>query len=149
MTGAQRNPVTILLVEDDQGHARLIEKNLRRAGLTNEIVFLENGKRAVDFLFSAEEYQGQKAPANLLMLLDLNMPVMSGYQVLEKMKGNEQTRRIPVIVLTTTDDRHEIQRCYDLGCNIYITKPVEYEKFTRAVQQLGLLMTIMSVPNGK
>jgi CheY-like chemotaxis protein len=140
------NNVTILLVEDDPGHARLVEKNLRRANLTNPIVMLADGRQAMDYLFREGPYSGDPIPANLLVLLDLNLPVMDGYQVLGRMKENASTRRIPVIVLTTTDDAREIDRCYDLGCNVYITKPVDYEGFSEAIRKLGLFLSVVAIP---
>jgi CheY-like chemotaxis protein len=133
--------VTILLVEDDPGHALLIEKNLRRANIANTIVKVDNGQKAVDFLFKDEG--GFRDP--LLVLLDLNLPVLDGYQVLKIIKNDERTRQIPVAVLTTTDNPHEVKRCYELGCNIYITKPVEYEQFSDAIRKLGLFLSIVRV----
>ncbi len=140
--------VTILLVEDDPGHARLIQKNLRRSNITNEIVALTDGQQAVDYLFSQGPYAGQKRPSPLLVLLDLNMPVLDGYQVLERMKANEQTKRIPVVILTTTDDTREVERCYNLGCNVYITKPVDYEQFAEAIHKIGLFLSVVTIPDG-
>lgn len=139
--------VTILLVEDDPGHARLIEKNLRRAGVSNEIVHLEDGQKAVDFLFNEGDYCGQETKVPFLILLDLNMPVLDGYQVLTRIKANERTKRIPVVMLTTTESPQEISRCYSLGCNIYITKPVDYESFSEAIRNLGLFLSIVKVPD--
>jgi CheY-like chemotaxis protein len=136
-------PVTILLVEDDPGHAKLIEKNVRRAGVVNEIVHLADGTSALAHLFERGEHR--KADP-MLVLLDLNLPDMSGIDILARIKADPMLKRTPVIVLTTTDDRMEIQRCYDLGCNVYITKPVEYEGFTAAIRQLGLFLTVMQVP---
>jgi CheY-like chemotaxis protein len=142
------NEVSILIVEDDDGHARLIEKNLRRANITNGITRVHNGREALDYLFSEGEFAGKERPSPLLVLLDLNMPVMDGYQVLGHMKSDPRTQRVPVIVLTTTDDAREVSRCYELGCSVYITKPVEYERFSEAIQQLGLFMSIVTVPDG-
>jgi len=139
-------PVTILLVEDDPGHALLIEKNLRRAGIANTIVKLDDGRKAVDYLFKNGAYQNNDTPAPVLILLDLNLPVLDGYQVLKTIRGDERTRSIPVVVLTTTDNPHEITRCYELGCNVYITKPVEYETFSDAIRKLGLFLSIVRVP---
>jgi CheY-like chemotaxis protein len=144
-----RNDVSILIVEDDDGHARLIEKNLKRAGISNQISRVENGREALDFLFSEGSFVGIERPSPLLVLLDLNMPVMDGYQVLERMKSDARTHKVPVVVLTTTDDAREVTRCYELGCSVYITKPVEYEGFAAAIQQLGLFMSIVTVPNGE
>jgi CheY-like chemotaxis protein len=133
-------PVTIVLVEDDPGHARLIEKNIRRAGVNNEITHFESGTAGLEYLLS-------NGSAPTLVLLDLNLPDMSGTQILEKLKSNNSTKHIPIIVLTTTDDKTEIQKCYDLGCNVYITKPVDYEAFATAIRQLGLFLSVMKVPD--
>ena len=139
-------PITIVMVEDDEGHARLIEKNLRRAGVHNEIVPLADGASAIAFLFGSDGSGLVHKGRTLLVLLDLNLPDMSGIDILKRLKENEHLRVSPVVVLTTTDDKSEIQRCYDLGCNVYITKPVDYEKFANAIQQLGLFVYVMQVP---
>ena len=120
-------PVQIVMIEDDEGHARLIEKNIRRAGVNNEILPFGNGTDALSFLFGADGSGEDSAGRHLLILLDLNLPDMGGVDILEKVKANPHTKLSPVIVLTTTDDSREIQRCYDLGANVYITKPVDYE----------------------
>jgi len=140
--------VTILLVEDDPGHTRLIEKNLRRANIKNEIAFATNGQEALDYLFCEGEYAHNKHALHLLVLLDLNMPVLDGYQVLERMKADERTKRIPVVILTTTDDPREVSRCYELGCNVYIAKPVDYEQFCEAIRKLGLFLLVATIPDG-
>lgn len=140
--------VTILLVEDDSGHARLIEKNLRRANLTNQIMHLSDGQQAIDYLFKEGRYAGSPHDPPLLVLLDLNLPVLNGYQVLKRMKEDAATRRIPVIMLTTTDDAREITKCYDLGCNVYITKPVDYHHFSEAIRKIGLFLSVVSIPGG-
>lgn len=124
-------PVTILLVEDDPGHARLIRKNLKRAGITNNVIAVDNGQSAVDFLFREGDYQDRQVPEPVLVLLDLTLPVLDGYQVLQR---------------TKTDHPHEISRCYELGCNVYVTKPVEYEGFAEAVRNLGLFLSIVKIP---
>jgi CheY-like chemotaxis protein len=139
-------PVSIVMIEDDEGHARLIEKNIRRAGVNNEIIPFQNGTDALAFLFGADGTGEASSRRHLLILLDLNLPDMAGVDILEKVKANQHTRRSPVIVLTTTDDSREIQRCYDLGANVYITKPVDYEGFANAIKQLGLFFSVMQVP---
>jgi CheY-like chemotaxis protein len=140
-------PVTFVLIEDDPGHARLIEKNVRRAGVNNPIVHFEDGTSALDWLFSSPGNAQPSEPRGpVLVLLDLNLADMSGLDILARIKADEVLRRAPVIVLTTTDDKGEIQRCYDLGCNVYITKPVEYEGFAAAIRQLGLFLAVMQVP---
>jgi CheY-like chemotaxis protein len=138
--------VTILLIEDDPGHARLIEKNVRRAGVSNEIVPFTDGTSAMAYLFGHDAAGARTAGQSLLVLLDLNLPDMSGIDILRRIKGDEHLKRVPVVVLTTTDDKVEIQRCYDLGCNVYVTKPVDYEGFATAIRQLGLFLSVMQVP---
>jgi len=144
---ATQQMITILLVEDDPGHAVLIEKNLRRASITNEIITVYDGQSAVDFLLKRGNLPDGTPATPLLILLDLNLPVLDGYQVLKTIKQDERTKRIPVIVLTTTDNPSEVMKCYELGCNAYVTKPVEYEAFSKAIQNLGLLVSIIKVPN--
>ena len=136
----------ILIVEDDPGHVLLIEKNLRRACVLNELIKLDDGGKAVDYLFGEGEFANGNNPMPLLILLDMNLPVLSGLQVLERIKADERTRRIPVVMLTTTDSPQEIDRCYDLGCNIYIVKPVNYVKFSEAIRNLGLFLSTVRTP---
>ena len=139
-------PVTIIMIEDDEGHARLIEKNIRRAGVNNEIIPFTNGTDALSYLFGPDGSGNVSAGRSLLVLLDLNLPDMTGVDILDKVKNNVHTKRSPVVVLTTTDDSREIQRCYDLGANVYITKPVNYDGFANAIRQLGLFFSVMQVP---
>lgn len=139
-------PVSIVMIEDDEGHARLIEKNIRRAGVNNEIVAFRDGTSALDFLLGADQSGRTSVGGSYLVLLDLNLPDKTGIDILSAIKANEHTRRAPVIVLTTTDDQREIQRCYDLGANVYITKPLNYESFANAIRQLGLFLAVMQVP---
>ncbi len=128
----------ILLVEDDPGHARLVEKNLRRANIQNEIILLNDGQVAIDLLFHNEQLLDKP----LLMLLDLNMPVLDGYQVLQRMKNDSRTKNIPVIILTTAEDAQELARCYDLGCTLYLTKPLDYNRFCELIQELGAFLSV-------
>ena len=138
--------VSIVMIEDDEGHARLIEKNIRRAGILNDIKHFLDGTSALDYLFNAVDGPALNGPA--LVLLDLNLPDMSGTDILAKIKQSDgPVRRTPVVVLTTTDDSREIQRCYDLGANVYITKPVNYESFAQAIRQLGLFLSVIQVPD--
>ena len=139
-------PIIIAMIEDDDGHARLIEKNLRRAGVHNQVVPLADGASALTYLFGPDGTGAINKGRPLLILLDLNLPDMSGIDILKRIKENPHLKVSPVVVLTTTDDRAEIQRCYDLGCNVYVTKPVDYEKFASAIQQFGLFVYVMQVP---
>ncbi len=138
--------VTIVMVEDDEGHARLIEKNIRRAGVNNEIIAFVDGSSALEFFLGPDGSGEVSARRKLLVLLDLNLPDMTGVDILAKIKGNAHLKRSPVVVLTTTDDSAEIQRCYDFGANVYITKPVNYEGFANAIRQLGLFFSVIQVP---
>ena len=138
-------PVSIVMVEDDEGHARLIERNIRRAGVSNEIISFKDGTSALAYLLGADGTGEENSARSLLILLDLNLPDMTGVDILAKVKSNTHIKRSPVIVLTTTDDQREIKRCYDLGANVYITKPVNYESFANAIQQLGLFLSVMQV----
>ncbi len=137
--------VNIVMIEDDEGHARLIEKNIRRAGISNDIRHFVDGNSALEYLFNAKDGPLHNGPA--LVLLDLNLPDMSGTDILTRIKEDPTLKRTPVVVLTTTDDKIEIQRCYDLGCNVYITKPVNYENFAEAIRQLGLFLAVIQVPD--
>ena len=139
-------PVTIVMVEDDEGHARLIEKNIRRAGVSNAIKPFTDGTSALEYLLGPDGSGEVNRGRQLLILLDLNLLDMTGVDILERVKNNEHTKRSPVVVLTTTDDQREIQRCYDLGANVYITKPVDYDGFANAIRQLGLFFSVIQVP---
>lgn len=139
--------VTILVVEDDPGHARLIERNLRYSNIANEIVKLADGQQALDYLFGEGEYVGAERSAPVLVLLDLNLPVLDGFQVLERMRADERTKQVPVIMVTGSDDTSDVARCYELGCNVFLSKPlVDYEKFAEAIRKLGLFLSVVTVP---
>ncbi len=139
-------PINIVMIEDDEGHARLIERNIRRAGISNTIHHFTDGTSALEFIFNGPDGPVLNGPA--MVLLDLNLPDMSGTDILSRIKSVDKLKRTPVVVLTTTDDKVEIQRCYDLGCNVYITKPVNYEAFADAIRQLGLFLAVIQVPEG-
>ncbi len=136
----------ILIAEDDSGHARLIEKNLRRAGLDNPILRFEDGQDILDFLFCRGEGSKRAPDTPYLLLLDIRMPKVDGIEVLRQLKADPELRRIPVSMLTTTDDPREVARCHELGCSNYIVKPVNYEKFSDAIQQLGIFFNLVQVP---
>jgi CheY-like chemotaxis protein len=139
-------PVVIIMIEDDEGHARLIEKNIRRAGVTNEMVPFTTGLKALSYLLGPDASGKVHEGKHLLVLLDLNLPDMTGMDILARLRESKHLKRVMVIVLTTTDDPVEIQRCYDLGANVYVAKPMQYEKFVHAIQQLGLFLSVVAVP---
>jgi CheY-like chemotaxis protein len=133
---------TVLIVDDDEGHAILIRENLEAAGLRNPIVHFRDGQAVLDF-FSQRTHGNA---ASYLVLLDIRMPKVDGIEVLRRMKANAELSKLPVIMLTTTDDSREVERCYELGCNVYIQKPVDYERFAEAIRRLGLFMSLVLVP---
>src|SRR5438067_653800 len=124
-------PLVILLAEDDDGHAVLVQRNLRRGGVANEVVRVADGQAALDYARSEGAHAGR---------------ARNGVEALRRLKADEATKRIPVIMLTTTDDPREVERCYRLGCSVYITKPVEYDRFVEAIKQLGLFLQVAKVP---
>lgn len=139
-------PLVILLAEDDEGHATLIQRNLKRAGILNDIVHVKDGQEAFDFLRCEGNFQERKPNGPLLLVVDINMPRVDGVEVLRWVKADPVHAKRPVIMLTTTDDPREIERCYQLGCSVYITKPIEYDSFCEALQRLGLFLQIVRVP---
>ncbi len=140
------HPVTILLAEDDDGHAQLVQRNLERAGLLNGFLRVRDGQELLDCLHSRGSSHEQILGDALVILLDINMPRIDGIEALRQIKASPETHRIPVIMLTTTDDPREIDRCYELGCNVYVTKPVEYDGFIDAIRRLGLFLQIVQRP---
>ena len=128
---SRTSAVTIVMIEDDPGHARLIEKNVRRASVPNEIRAFVDGGSALAFLNGPENRDG-----NYLILLDLNLPDMRGIEVLRRIKTSPRLRLFPVIILTTTDDEDEIRQCYELGANVYVTKPLDFERFLAGVSAM-------------
>jgi CheY-like chemotaxis protein len=140
-------PLTIVLAEDDDGHANLIHRNLERAGLTNGFIRVKDGQEALDLIRGEGAFAGRTIHDAYLLLLDINMPRVDGVEVLRRVKADPQLATLPVIMLTTTDDPREVERCYKLGCNVYITKPVAYEKFVEAIRQLGLFLQVVKIPS--
>jgi CheY-like chemotaxis protein len=144
VSSSASDSVTILVVDDDPGHCELIRRNLRRAGVQNAIETAYSGDEALAFV---RPRCAQVGGSGLLLLLDVNMPgAVNGIDVLRQLKQDPVTRAVPVIMLTSTDDPREINRCYELGCNIYVTKPVDPNRFIEAVRRIGLFINIVSVP---
>ena len=143
------NPLpVILIVEDDEGHAILIRQNLIEAGLGNPILHLRNGQEALDFLFQRVPApgRGRDPEKSYLLLLDIRMPKVDGIEVLRQIKDDPALRPLPVIMLTTTDDSREVERCYALGCSAYLRKPLNYDKFIEAIRCLGLFLGVIQLP---
>lgn len=136
----------ILIVDDDEGHAILVRENLEAAGLNNEIKHFRDGQSVLDFFFGAQSDGRRNAEHIYLVLLDIRMPKVDGIEVLRRLKADPELRKLPVIMLTTTDDAREVERCHQLGCSVYIQKPVDYDRFAEAIRRLGLFVTLMLVP---
>ena len=124
----------ILIAEDDSGHFALVKRNLWRSCVAEDIIQFKDGQEILDFLFSKS---GRRPNTRYLLLLDIRMPKVDGREVLARIKEDKHLKKLPVIMLTTTDDEAEIDRCYRAGCNFYIAKPSDYNKFMEAVQNLG------------
>ena len=139
-------PLVILLAEDDEGHANLVQRNLHRAGIRNDIVRVRDGQEALEYVGRTGRFADRPTDRPLLLVLDINMPRVDGVEVLRRVKADPEHANVPVIILTTTDDPREVQRCYELGCSVYVTKPVEYDEFVEAIKRLGLFLAIVRVP---
>lgn len=138
-------PMTIVIAEDDDGHARLIEEHLKGAGVMNRMLRTSDGRRTLDFFFRRGDGEKAEAGRGYLLLLDIKMPELNGIEVLEALKADEELRRMPVIMLTTTDDPRDVEACYRAGCNSYLTKPVAFAQFAEMVKRLGLFISIVKV----
>lgn len=132
----KKDPV-IILAEDDDGHAGLIYKTLKRAGVENDILHFEDGEKTLNYLFrKGDDFHREEGVPHIL-LLDVRMPVVDGKEVIRQLKQDKELQNMPIIVVSTTDDPREIVNCYSLGCSKYIVKPIQHEEFTRVITQLG------------
>jgi CheY-like chemotaxis protein len=138
-----KSEFTILIVDDDEGHIELVRRNLRRISLSNPILVLSDGSRALDYVIRRGEF-AERVPEDPLILLDINMPSsVNGMEVLRQIKANPVTQKTPIIMLSTSDDPREVARCYELGCSVYITKPVDSLRFIEAIKRLGFFLQIV------
>jgi CheY-like chemotaxis protein len=139
--------VEILLVEDNPTDAELTTRALKRKNLVNKLLWVKNGAEALDFLFATGDYTGRN-PDDVpkLILLDLRMPKVDGMQVLHRIKEHETTKKIPVVILTSSREDRDIVESYELGVNSYVSKPVEFEEFIDAVSTLGLYWMLINKP---
>ncbi len=143
---ATPDKTSILLVEDDDAAAHLIATNLKRAGTFATIHRARHGQEALDLLAKGAADGRLASCERLLMLLDINMPIMNGLELLKTMKATPALRKIPVVMLTTSDDPLEIEKSYELGCNFFVTKPVDYAKFTNTIKNIALILQIFTIP---
>ncbi|HMA63564.1 MAG: response regulator [Fibrobacterota bacterium] len=138
--------VIILIAEDDDGHAELIKKNLARAGIANTIIHFRDGEEVINYLFRRGDGPHRNIGDAFVLLLDIRMPKMDGTAVLAEIKADPELRKIPVIMITTTDDPRDVEKCHSIGCSNYITKPIEYDSFVNTIRQLGLFLAVVQVP---
>lgn len=130
----------ILLVEDNPDHALLARRALRKGGIENPVVEAGDGQAALDILFAPENALPE------IVLLDLKLPKVGGLEVLKRIRATERTRRLPVVILTSSNEAADRAAGYDLGCNSYIRKPVDFDRFSAAVRDLGLYWLILNEP---
>jgi CheY-like chemotaxis protein len=137
---------TILIADDDDGHAFLVEDNLRRGGVNTQYLRFNDGQEVLDFLFGRTTEPKFERDGCYLLLLDIRMPKVDGVTVLQQIKADPELRKLPVIMLTTTEDPREVDRCHALGCNVYIYKPVSFDTFANAIAELGRFVSLVQVP---
>lgn len=137
------NKVEILLVEDNPHDAELTIRALKKANLANQLIHLQDGAEALDFLFAKGIYADRNITNRpKVILLDIKMPKVDGIEVLRQLKLNEATRTIPVVIMTSSKEEQDIITSYDLGVNSYVVKPVDFEGFAKAVSELGFYWLI-------
>lgn len=139
------NEIEILLVEDNPGDAEMTIRALRKNNLANNLMHVKDGAQALDFIFAQGEY-ANRTNKNLpkIVVLDLKMPKINGIEVLRRIKNDERTRKMPVVVLTSSKEDPDVEECYRLGVNSYVVKPVEFDEFFKAVSDLGLYWMIVN-----
>jgi CheY-like chemotaxis protein len=138
---------TILLVEDNPSDIGLTKRAFEKSHLVNRLVIVEDGQEALDFLFGTIEQSGHDAAAlPAVILLDLQMPSVNGLDVLRRIRADPRTKRLPVVILTTSKEEQDIAESYDLGANSYIHKPVDFVQFSKAIQNLGLYWLVLNEP---
>ena len=141
----QKEGVEILLVEDSASDAELTIRALKKKNLANNLIHLRNGAEALDFLFARGAFGDRDADVvPKVILLDLKMPKVNGLEVLAEIRRDERTKTIPVVVLTSSKEDPDIDACYALGVNSYIVKPVEFDKFFKAVSELGFYWLLLN-----
>jgi CheY-like chemotaxis protein len=138
--------VVLLIAEDDAGHAELIVKNLRRAGIANKVIQFPDGQEVLDFFLAKGKGPHYENNESYVLLLDIRMPRVDGLEVLRRLKKDQTFASVPVTMITTTDDPQDIKDCHDLGCSSYITKPVDYDLFVETIQTLGHFLKVVTVP---
>jgi two-component system response regulator len=139
--------IEILLVEDNPFDAELTLRGLKEENLINRIIWVKDGEEALDYVFRRGEYAARKGSQPRLVLLDLKMPGLDGMEVLKAMKGDEQTRRIPVTIMTSSQEESDVVRSYDLGANSYVVKPVDFSRLVSIARQAGIYWLAINRPS--
>lgn len=142
------NTIDILLVEDNPDDAELTMRELKRSHLANNMFHVRDGEEAINFIFAQDQFEKKRklALALRVILLDINMPKVNGMEVLAKLKSDKRTKDIPVVILTSSKEVSDIKKCYDLGANSYITKPVNFDAFTHAIKNIGYYWLLVNEP---
>lgn len=138
--------MTVLIAEDDDGHAELILDHLQEAGIRNTMIRFHDGQEVWEFLSRTGPGRHRGHATDYLLLLDIRMPRMDGIEVLRRVKADPELQHIPIVMLTTTDAPHEIEQCYQLGCNFYIAKPLAFSGFSETLRRLGLFLMVVRTP---
>lgn len=138
--------LSVVITDDDDGHATLVRRNMKRAGLLADLIHLRDGQELIDYLYRRGQWSGRDEHDALAIVLDLNMPRLSGIAVLERLKNDNELTRIPIFVLTTTDNPVEIDRCYTLGASVCLVKPVDYGAFGEMVQRFAAFLMTAKMP---
>jgi CheY-like chemotaxis protein len=142
----KKQEVVLLLAEDDDGHAELITGTLHDAGILNEVIRFRDGEETLEFFYGNGKKPAVREGVSYLLLLDIRMPKVDGVAVLERLKKDPRFQRMPIIMLTTTDEPREIKHCHALGCNSYVTKPIVFADFVNKLRSLGLFIMVIEVP---
>ncbi|HEX8461550.1 MAG TPA: response regulator [Segetibacter sp.] len=141
------NEVEILLVEDNLSDAELIIRALRKVNLANHLIHVKDGEEAIDFIFAQGKFS-EREMKNIprVILLDIKMPKVDGIEVLRRIKSNEETKSIPVVIMTSSKEEQDIVKSYELGVNSFVVKPVDFNSFSKAVSELGLYWVLINQP---
>jgi CheY-like chemotaxis protein len=138
--------LSVLIADDDVGHATLVRRNMKRAGLKADVVHLHDGQELLDYMYRRGDWQNRPEHQALALVVDLNMPRLGGMAVLQRLKDDEQLTRLPVFVLTTSDNQVEIDACYALGASACLVKPVDFGAFSEMIHRFALFLMTARMP---
>ena len=141
-----KKDVVILLAEDDDGHAGLISSNLKYAGISNDILFFENGEKTLDFIFKRGRAPYREDDVSYILLLDIRLPKIDGIEILRQLKNDKWVNNIPVIMLSVIDDIQQIEQCRKLGCEDYYVKFSDKKNFSQTIEELGKFIKTVVIP---